>query len=139
MKLLITTDGSDASLAAVRYAVKTPPECRGLELHLVTVQPPIPSTANALVGKAAVKDYQREQGEACLARARVLLDAAGLPYESHVLVGDVGEAIAAYARDRACDQIAIASRGMGAFGNLFLGSTTTRVIELATVPVTVVK
>src|SRR3954469_19227113 len=87
MKLLITTDGSDASLAAVRYAVKTAPECRGLELHVITVQPPIPSTANVLVGRPAVKDYQREQGEACLARARALLDAAGLPYESHVLVG----------------------------------------------------
>jgi nucleotide-binding universal stress UspA family protein len=139
MKLLITTDGSEASLGAVRYVVKSAPHLRHPELHLVTVQAPISSTASALVGHRAVKEYHREEGDAALKDARAVLDAAGLKYECHVLVGEPGEAIAAYARDRDCDQIVMATRGKGILGNLLLGSTTTRVIELATMPVTLVK
>ena len=137
MKLLITTDGSDAALAAVRWIVRTAPEWRSLDVHLVTVQPPIPGAA--LVGAEAVKGYHRAEGEAALKEARTLLDQAGVRYECHILVGDVADAIVAYARDHGCDQILMSTRGKGVFETLLLGSTTTRVLELAAVPVTVVK
>ena len=48
------------------------------------------------------------------------------------------EAVAA-ARKLGCDSIVMGCRGMGAIKSLILGSTATKVIHLATVPVTIVK
>lgn len=139
MKLLLTSDGSPAALAAVRYVVKTAPEWRSLAIELLNVQPPLSGTASALAGGGAVKDHHKAEGEAALREAKALLDAAGLKYAAHVAVGEVAETIAAYARDAGVDQIVMGTRGNGPLGSLILGSTTTRVIELAAQPVTVAK
>jgi nucleotide-binding universal stress UspA family protein len=137
MKLLVTTDGSPTSLDAVRYVAKTAPSWSAPEIHLLNVQPPVAGAA--LVGAAAVRSFHKEEGEKALAPAKALLDGAGIRYEAHCVVGEIAEAIAAYARDRGVDQIVMSTQGKGAIETLFLGSTTTKVLQLATVPVTLVK
>lgn len=47
--------------------------------------------------------------------------------------------IAEFASENACDEIIMGTRGMGAVGNLVLGSVATKVVHLATVPVTLVR
>jgi len=44
-----------------------------------------------------------------------------------------------YAKANKCDHIIMGTRGMGAFGNLVLGSTANQVVHLAEIPVTLVK
>jgi nucleotide-binding universal stress UspA family protein len=137
MKLLVTTDGSDMSLGAVRYVVKSAPGWNAPEIHLLHVQPPIAGAA--LVGAGAVKSFHKEEGDKALAPAKALLEAAGIKYEAHCAVGEIAEAIAGYARDRGVDQIVMSTQGNGFLEHLLLGSTTTKVLQLATVPVTLVK
>jgi nucleotide-binding universal stress UspA family protein len=47
--------------------------------------------------------------------------------------------IARVAQDKGVDQIVMGTHGRGAVGRLFLGSVAQRVIQLAPMPVTVVK
>src|SRR3954467_10606071 len=139
MRLLVTTDGSETALKGVRHALALVAGRGDAEIHLLNVQPPLTGTASTFLPGDAVKSYHAEEGEAALKPARALLEAARVKFEAHVAVGDPAEAICAYARARNCDQIVISARGLGALGNLLLGSVSTRVIELATVPVTIVK
>ena len=70
---------------------------------------------------------------------RKLLERAGIPYQARVLVGPVAETIVAQAKERRCDMIFVGTRGMGAAGNMLLGSTATKVLHLSSVPVLVAK
>lgn len=74
-----------------------------------------------------------------MAAARKLLDAAGVKYQHRIGVGDAAETIAAYAKEKGCDQIVMGTRGMGSVSNLLLGSVATQVIHLSPVPVLLVK
>ena len=68
-----------------------------------------------------------------------MLEDAGIDYESRVLVGPAAEILVAHAKAKRCDMIFIGSRGMGAARNLLLGSTVTKVLQLAGVPVLVAR
>jgi nucleotide-binding universal stress UspA family protein len=82
--------------------------------------------------------YYREEGEKMLAAARGLLDAAGITYAPHILVGPIAETIVAHARGSGCHMICMGTRGMTALSNVVMGSTATKVLHLADVPVVLV-
>jgi len=142
MKILVAVDGSKPSLKAVQLLVehcdwyRSPPE-----VELVTVHLPVPKLPRmgVAVGKAQIERYYREEGEAMLAPARKLLDAAGVRYQAHVLVGPVAEAIVKHAADKRCDLIYIGTRGRSALGKALIGSTATKVLHISNVPVLLVK
>lgn len=138
MKILVPIDGSDTSLRAVHYIARTFPR-DAAEIHLINVQPPLPSAVSDFVGAAERSAYHEEQGQRCLTEARRTLEAAGIAHHAHLAVGGVAETIVEHAATLGCDQIVIGSRGLSPLPNLLLGSTTTRVLHLAEVPVTVVK
>jgi nucleotide-binding universal stress UspA family protein len=140
MRILIPVDGSDRSLAAVRHVAGTlAPANADLDIHLLNVQPPLPSAAATFIDSAVVRDFHRDEGAKALAAARRLLDDAGLRYESNTVVGDVAETIAAYAEQRDCAAIVMATRGLGNAAGLLLGSVAHKVLQLSKVPVTLVK
>jgi nucleotide-binding universal stress UspA family protein len=58
---------------------------------------------------------------------------------SEILIGDVPKALVAYAEAKGCDGIVMGTRGLGAIGNLVLGSVATKVIHLTRLPVTLIK
>ena len=74
-----------------------------------------------------------------LAFSAGLLDAAGVPYKASVLVGPIAETIVKHATDARCDLVCIGSRGMSELGKALLGSTVTKVLHLATLPLLIVK
>jgi nucleotide-binding universal stress UspA family protein len=78
-------------------------------------------------------------GRSILTDACKLLDDAGRNYRPHVLIGEPALKIDRVARSERVDAIIMGTRGMGALGNLALGSTATKVVHLAEVPVTLVK
>lgn len=142
MKILVAVDGSKPSLKAVQLLVehsdwyRSPPE-----VELVTVHLPVPMLPRmgAAVGKAQIERYYQEEGQAMLAPARKVLDAARLPYQAHVLVGPVAEAIVKHAADKRCDLIYIGTRGLGRVGAALIGSTALKVLHMSEAPVLLVK
>jgi nucleotide-binding universal stress UspA family protein len=138
LKFLIPVDGSEPSEQAVkellRYLSWIEPE---VEIHLLNVQPSVPygRRVSAVVGHSRLKAYQQEDGLAALKPARTLLDKAGVRYKFSVGTGDAAEAIIRYANEQSCDQILMATQGMGSLAGLVMGSVATKVVHLSPVPV----
>ena len=141
MKILLPVDGSENALRATRFAISVAKACvEPAELHLLTVQLPILSgDVKMFVSQGQINAYYHDEGIKALASARAALDAAGVHYVFHIGVGQLAETIAAYAKDKACDQVIMGTRGLGSVSGLLLGSVTTKVIHLVDVPVTLVK
>jgi nucleotide-binding universal stress UspA family protein len=134
-KVLVPVEGSESSLRALRYAMGVADE-----LHIVNVQPRADTPTLLLhITQEAIDRAQMEHGRSMLSEACKLLDEAGRSYRSHVLIGDPAATIELVATSEGVDAIVMGTRGMGAFGNLALGSTATKVVHLAKVPVTLVK
>jgi nucleotide-binding universal stress UspA family protein len=141
MKILLAADGSPYTQIAARHLVNylgwfaKPPE-----VHIVHVQPPIPyRRAEAVVGKAAVLGYQREESEAALAVAENEFGKAGIKYISSWCVGEVAAELAAYVKARSIDLVVMGSHGKGALANLALGSVATKCIATLEVPIMIVR
>ena len=63
---------------------------------------------------------------------------AGIPYESQTLTAQSAAlAIVDAAKDKGCDLIFMGSHGLGALAQVFLGSVTTKVLSLCSLPVLV--
>jgi len=142
MKILIAVDGSKHALAAVQCVIDHADwyrEKRSVEL--VTVHLPVPTFhgMGAVIGKQHFERYYREEGEERLAAAREKLDAAGIPYGTHILVGPIAESLVEKAVNTRCDLVCIGSRGMSDLGKALLGSTATKVLNLSDLPVLLVK
>jgi nucleotide-binding universal stress UspA family protein len=137
-RILIPIDGSPSSLAAAEYAVRLA-KADGSELHVVNVQPPLPSAVTTFLSGDVVAGYHDEQAERELVTAREALNTSGVPFHVHKIVGRPAECITEVASRQGCSQIVMGSRGLSAFSGVVLGSVATRVIHLAKVPVTLVK
>jgi nucleotide-binding universal stress UspA family protein len=138
MKILVAVDGSKPSLKAVQLLIDHADWYRAKpDVELVTVHLPVPQVPH--LNKAQVEKYYQEEGEAALAQAKKLLDAAAVPYRRHIFVGPVAEAIVEHAQKSRCDIIYIGTRGMNAIGKALLGSTAAKVIHISETPVLLVK
>jgi nucleotide-binding universal stress UspA family protein len=138
MDIVIAVDGSEHGLDAARYAAKLARSNPEMKLHLINVQPPLPSAASSFVNEEAVRSFHRDEGEKALKGARAILDEEKLAYECHIAVGAPAEAIVAYSKQKGCAGIVIGTRGLSALPGLLLGSVATRVLHLAEVPVTLI-
>ena len=138
--ILLAVDGSKHAMNAVRHAIASIKEGLVADIHVINVQPVM-----VMLGEPLIYDYeqiektQELQGESVLKEACKLLDEAGLKYTKHFEIGPVSITIVDYAKAHGCDNIIMGTRGMGAFGNLVLGSTANQVVHLAEIPVTLVK
>jgi nucleotide-binding universal stress UspA family protein len=138
LNILVAVDGSENALEAVRHGAKLAAANADIRLHLLNVQPPLPSAASSFVSAETVRSFHQDEGEKCLKNALELLKSAGVSYECHVAVGNQAEAIVEYAREKKCDLILMGTRGLGGLSNLLLGSVATRVLHLTDVPVTLI-
>ena len=138
-KVVVPIDESEASLRALGVAVERA-RATGAALHLLNVQPPVASgMVRMFVSQDAIDRYHAEESERAFGPARQLLQKDQVPFKQAMRVGTPHEIIAAYANPAGNDEIVMGSRGMGAIGNLVLGSVATKVIHAARVPVTLVK
>lgn len=141
MKILLAVDGSKQSMRGVDCLLEHAEWYRDRpQVELVTVHLPVPALGGIRgVSKSQVQKYYQEEGEAWLAPAKKKLDAAKMPYTAQILVGPVAETLVKHAKSSGCDLIYIGTRGMTATANALLGSTATKVLNLSTVPVLLVK
>ena len=137
---LIALDGSEPSLKVIDCVITEAASRRTTpQLFLVNVQAPLSSDITRFIDDKVVADYHREAGEAALAQARQKLDAAGLAYSAHIMMGESAPTLVEFAKDKGCSLIVMGAHGFGSVVGLLMGSVTTKVVQLATVPVLVVK
>jgi len=139
-RVLAAVDGSDASnrsletLVAMAKEFTAPPE-----VVLLTVKMPMPPlTGMGVVVSADMLDaYYAQAQEETIAAARAKLTDAKLQFIERKEIGEPSEVISQVAQETGAKLIFIGSRGMGALGNLVLGSTSNKVIHLTHIPVVI--
>ena len=140
LKLLVPVDGSENSVRLADYLVKWLQRlAEPAEVRLINVQPALHGEIGMFLSKEQIRNYHHDEGIHALQGARDRLDQANVPYTFHISVGDPAEIIVQFAREQQCDQIVMGTRGMGKFASLLLGSVASKVIQLAEIPVMLIK
>jgi nucleotide-binding universal stress UspA family protein len=88
-------------------------------VRLLRVQPKVSGHVAMLFGTRELLDLQLDAGAEDLQYAQSLLNLAGVPYTSIVLVGRSAETIAMAARDYGCSRIVFGSDEPGLAGKIF--------------------
>ena len=139
--LLLPTDGSELSLAAIRQGVRFAKESNAKitgvsvtpEFHVLTF-----NTTMIEYTKEVFLADSRAQAEANLALLKRAADAEGVACDTEVAVNDHPyEAIIRVAADKGCDLIMMASHGRRGVQALLLGSETQKVLTHTRIPVLV--
>jgi YjbE family integral membrane protein len=141
-RILLPVDASDQAARAVEYAValwRNHPAPDTMDIHVMNVQRELSGDVARFVPKESLQDYHRERSEKALERPRKLLDAAGVKYRLHMMVGKPWEAISDYAAQNRFDLILMGTRGLGTYTGAALGSVAQGVAQRSTVPVLLVK
>lgn len=140
MKFLLAVDGSAASLAAVRWALRQAAEGLRSEFVLVNVQEPASLYEVVTAHDSAVIEQVRGAAGADLLRAaEALLEAAGQGFESEVAGGRPEHLIVELAENYGCDAIVVGARGLGSPDAGGIGTVAQAVLDGATMPVWVVR
>ena len=141
LKALVPVDSTGNSLDAIRHVVKLVQEREPLEIHLLNVESHLPGHISRFLSKDILEGHRRDEAEKAFAPARALLDAAGIAYTEHMLVGHAAHVIADLAKELQCDKVIMGTHGYGAVTQLLLGSVSHEAIHLMDpgIPVTLVK
>lgn len=142
-RILIPTDGSAFSStvarAGVDFAQQLNAEIVGLfvapeyqyPIYVEVIPPSFPTE----------EEYQasmRKAGDTYMTPIREAADEAGLTFSSVVVFSDAtAQEIACAAKDRCCDLIFMGSHGRSGWGQLLLGSVTSKVLSICQIPVMV--
>jgi nucleotide-binding universal stress UspA family protein len=140
MKILVPVDGSAPALAAVRHALALVAQGLRAEFVLANVQEP-PSLYEVAVthDAEALQRLRTAAGADLLAGAELLLDAAGVGYESEVAGGEPANVLVEMLENYGCEAVVMGARGMGDPGAGGLGSVAAALLAHSPVPVTVVR
>jgi nucleotide-binding universal stress UspA family protein len=142
LKFLIPVDGTDKSLPAVRHVARLKAENVALSVVLVYVHyEPTPFGAvSGGVTAERIRELEREMGDEAFGKAEAMLRESGIDAMRMFRVAeDVAAEITRVAHETGCDAIAMATHPGRPFTKAILGSTTMKAIQLAEVPVTVVR
>lgn len=141
LKILIAVDGSEHANRAIEAVGSLARSSLDLEAILLCVSPePIFYGSYTAATIQKIEDEQVIQQNAVLAKSMEQARAVGIKVsEPARAYGVVANEIVRAAKDRQVDQIVMGTRGMGAVGNMLLGSVAQRVLHQSPVPVLLVK
>lgn len=141
--LLVPTDGTEFSMAAVRRAVSFASDA-GAHVTFLNIEHAFPAMylgEGAIMDETApVKFHEQADSQAhqILGAAEEIARAAGVQCTTLILVCESAhEAIIEAAEKNACDLIFMASHGRRSIGGLLLGSVTEKVLSHTKIPVLV--
>ncbi|WP_224267987.1 universal stress protein [Haloprofundus salinisoli] len=134
--ILVPTDGSDASLAAVDEALEiaAPQDATIHFLHVIDVGTEMSAAASGQVAQQ-LSDTLEQQADDALDEAVSRAEDAGVDYERVILEGDPDSAIVDYVEEHDVDLVAIGATGRSGLAERILGSTTDRVVRSVEIPV----
>ncbi len=140
LRIVLAIDGSDPSRAAARSLARLARHHR-FEVHCVTVLPAPRDWGVDLARHASdATRRDRERAAQLLRQTCAMLQTAGAPASSHLLVGsDPAEELIEYARGHGCRLLAIGNKGLSAVDRFLLGSVSHKIVHYATCPVLLVK
>lgn len=140
-KLLVAIDGSESARHALEYAINLAEEHGQIELHLLTVhpEPAIYGEIQVYVPREKMEELQKMHSMDILQPAIDAARSTGVQFTSEILVGSTAPTIVRRAEELNCIGIIMGTRGMGAVGNLIMGSVATKIVHLTKLPVTLVK
>ncbi|WP_336135210.1 universal stress protein [Natronomonas amylolytica] len=135
-RILLPTDGSDATNPAVEQAIGLARET-GAELHVLFVVEDIPYAPEMMDDR--VEDQLREIGEGAIEEIRERADEAGVDLVAAIREGAPHNSILGYADEEDIDAIVMGTHGRSGLDRYLLGSVTERVVRTADVPVLTVR
>lgn len=138
--VLVPTDGSDASAAAVDHAVSIADRYDATVhlLHVVDLGTEMSASGVGTIADELTSTLESEADDA-LDDAGSRAEEAGVDYERTTVEGVPHEAIVAQAADREVDLVVMGASGRSGLREHLLGSTTDRVVRSTDVPVLVVR
>ena len=129
-KILVTLDATRTDRAIIEH-VK--PLAKLMHSHVVLLHVATGWAARAY-GPDAVSP-EIDQDKAYLHQVRSELESEGIPTEIELAYGDPAQQIIRWVKDKGCDLVAMSTHGHRFLGDLFLGTTATRVQHNISVPV----
>lgn len=141
-RIVVATDGSDHAREAIRVACDLAGKY-GSKLHIVHTPQAVGDTL--IVGYTAVpvpptKEEIEKEGREVLGAAEAEVRETGLSdFTSQLVSGDPAHAIVEEAKSHKADLIIMGRRGLGSLTGLLVGSTTSKVSQLAPCAVLTVK
>ncbi|WP_294001432.1 universal stress protein [Sphaerotilus sp.] len=142
MNILVAVDGSEFTRRMVAYWAAHDEWLGPQHTYTVlTVVPPIPPRAAAVLDRELLHAYYAEEGEKVFHPLRIFLDQQGLGPHATFLskTGHVADTIARSATEGGFDLLVMGSHGHSGLGNLVLGSVATRVMAHCKTPVLLVR
>jgi nucleotide-binding universal stress UspA family protein len=143
-QILVPVDGSKPAARAVKEAVVVAEGKKDAEITLIYVSPsPVYFPFYSMVGPsldADVKEVEEKEGNQML--DDIIAEESkhtNVTFKKKHLYGIAAQEICDYANDTKKDLIVMGNRGMGAFGQVILGSVSNKVLHLANCPVMIVK
>ena len=137
-KVLVPVDGSPASIHALEHAGRRRQRvAEELSIIVLNVQAPLPPSR--YVTRAMLRDHYALMSRLALKRARSTARRLKIDVRFHVRYGDPAVTIVKFARRMHCREIIMGTRGRGRFAAFMLGSVASTVVQLAGIPVTLVK
>jgi nucleotide-binding universal stress UspA family protein len=142
MKIVVPVDGSPASIRAAKLAVSFARAKRGSRLILVNVQNLISEglgEAAAAMPPGFEERTIQHLGRMATHKVAGLCAKARVRFKTCIESGAIAPTIARVVAREGADHIVMGTRGMGGVRGLLLGSVATKVVQLSSVPVTLVK
>jgi len=140
MKILIAVDGSAFTKRMLAYLTAHDEfPGRGHEYTVLTVVPPVPARAAAVLDKKTLADYYSDEAEKVLKPIRSFLAKQGLKADLLFKTGVAADTIAAVADKGKFDLVVMGSHGHGTLTNLVMGSVATKVLAQVKIPVLLVR
>jgi nucleotide-binding universal stress UspA family protein len=142
VRILVPIDGAAPAQRALAHALTI---ARGREdalIILVNVQSAETldvSDVSGVVSATADRKLAAHRSAHALRGAVAMCREAGVRYETRSELGPIAETIGRLSHELQTDQIVMGTRGHDAVRRLLLGSVATKVVQLVSVPVTLVK
>lgn len=138
-RILVPTDGSDATARAVHEAVALA-AAHDATIHALYVLntasfASIPTESSV----EGVSEMLEREGETALDEVETVARDRGVPVERVTLDGSPAREIVRYAEREDCDLIVMGTHGRGGIDRLLLGSVAERVVRSSSVPVLTVR
>lgn len=140
MKILLPFDGSAPAMEAVKLAIRLAGE--GLKASVVLANVQEPASLYELVvahDPQVIEQVSAAAGANTLKPAQVLLDVAGIAYETEVATGDPAHTLVDILENYGCDLVVMGANGISTLRSALLGSVSNELLHAAGVPVMIVK
>lgn len=143
-KFLIATDGSENALRAAEFVARLAVHVPGRKITVLVVNDMLEkmkhySPLRSPLVFEEIEVFFREKSQEALNRTLEVFKKHQCPAEGIIKLGNPAQEVVDFAREGNYDQIIIGSRGMGGLKGIVMGSVSSKIIQLSSCPVTVVK